>query len=206
MFYAGHGEFDHREEWDWSTRLRTKRFKKSKKISIIVRKDASQHFEHLSNPLTNRINYSDRTFFGIELSKNPEIDIYGLHWENNGSNIKGEVWNKHVGLDDYLFSIGCENTIQKNYISEKFWDIILTDGIPIYLGCSNIKDYISNDSFIYLNNMSIDEMVKKVNDVLDNIDDYHNLMYKNILELKEEFFINPAFNIWERIKKEINEN
>ena len=68
MFYAGHGEFDHREEWDWSTRLRTKRFKKSKKISIIVRKDASQHFEHLSNPLTNRINYSDRTFFGIEPS------------------------------------------------------------------------------------------------------------------------------------------
>lgn len=204
MLYAGHGETDNRKEWDWSTDLKSKRFTKNKKMSIIVRKDHYSHYNHLVNPITSQIIYELRTNLGVELSKNEEIDVFGTYWEKNNKNIKGEVWNKHVGLDDYKFSIGCENSVQKNYITEKFWDIILADCIPIYLGCTNITDYIPENCFINLNNLTMKEMIEKIEDILINCDDYYNLYKKNIFELKEEFFSNPTYNLWEKIKFEIN--
>jgi hypothetical protein len=200
MFYGGSGEIDHREEWDWSLKIKNKEFLKDKIISIIVKKDGSEHYNSLYNPNTSKINYSKRTELGIKLSENEKIDIYGIYWENNKKNIKGNVWNKHVGLDDYKFSIACENSIQKNYISEKFWDVILTDGIPIYLGCTNIDDYIPPECYINLNGLSLDEMVLKIEDVLDNSVDYYKNRIKYVKNLKKDFFKNPIFNIWEKIK------
>jgi len=201
MLYSGRGEMDNRKEWDWSTELKEKNFKKSKKVSVILRKDYFSHYNNLVNPLTSKINYKFRTDLGIELSKCKDIDIYGTHWENNGSNIKGEIWNKHVGLDDYQFSLCCENSIQRNYVSEKFWDVILTDAVPIYLGCNNITDYISEDFFVNLNGKSMDEIVDIVNNILNNSDFYYEKYKKNISELKKDFFTNPTFNLWERIKQ-----
>jgi hypothetical protein len=206
MFYAGRGESDSREEWDWSLKLKNKSFVKSKPISVVVRKDYCTHWDHLSNSKTNTLNYKERTNLGIDLSKNELIDVYGTHWENNGKNIKGEIWNKHVGLDDYYFSVGFENTIQKNYISEKFWDIVLTEGIPIYLGCNNIHDYIPENCFIYLNGSNLEDMISKINDVIDNYKEYYEYYIPNLQKLKQNFFTNPNFNLWERIKNIINEN
>lgn len=206
MFYAGHGETDTRDEWDWSAKIKNKSFNKNKILSCIVRKDHYTHYNHLVNPLTGKINYQYRTDLSILLSENENIDIFGMYWEDNGKNIKGTVWNKHVGLDEYEFSIGLENTIQKNYISEKFWDIVLTDGVPIYIGCNNITDYINNDCFINLTNLSTDKIIEKINDVIDNHGDYYNFYSKNIKELKDEFFVNPNFNLWEKIKLEIKNN
>jgi hypothetical protein len=194
MFYAGRGENDTREEWDWSYKIKDKKYEKNKKISMIVTKNGSEHYTHLCNPETSKINYEFRTKLGIELSNNKEIDIFGTHWENNGKNIKGEVWNKHVALDEYVFSVACENSIQKNYISEKFWDVILTNGVPIYLGCNNIYEYIPKDCYVSLN---------KIKYVEENYLDYYNFYKNNIFKLKSDFFKNPSYNLWERIKKEI---
>ena len=205
MLYSGRGEMDNREEWDWSYKLKEKKYTKSKQISVIVRKDYSSYYSQFVNPVTSKINYQLRTDLGIQLSSNPNIDIYGTYWENNGSNIKGEVWNKHVGLDDYMFSVGCENSIQKNYVSEKFWDIILTEGVPIYLGCSNIDTYINPESYVSLNDLSLHDMVSKINYVIKNYHEIYNQKINHILELKQDFFKNPVYNLWERIKKEISE-
>ena len=205
MFYAGRGENDSREEWDWSLKLKDKNYSKNKPVSIIVRKDTYSHYNHLQNPNTNKINYEERTNLGINLSTDERIDIYGTYWVNNGTNIKGEVWNKHVGLDEYKFSIACENTIQKNYISEKFWDVILTDAVPIYLGCSNISELIPDGCYISLNNMSMEEMVDKIKSVVSNESDLYSQHVENIKKLKQDFFINPKYNVWERIKLLVNE-
>jgi hypothetical protein len=205
MFYAGRGENDYREEWDWSSKLKDKDYSKNKSVSIIVRKDTYSHYNHLQNPNTNKINYEERTNLGIELSKDNRIDVYGTYWVSNGENIKGEVWNKHVGLDDYKFSVACENTIQKNYISEKFWDAVLTNTIPIYLGCSNINELIPDNCYISLNNMTMDEMVNKVKSIVDNESNLYEQYSDNIKKLKEDFFINPKYNIWERIKLLVSE-
>jgi hypothetical protein len=205
MFYAGRGENDSREEWDWSLKLKDKNYSKNKPVSIIVRKDTYNHYNHLQNPNTNKINYEERTNLGINLSTDERIDIYGTYWVNNGTNIKGEVWNKHIGLDEYKFSIACENTIQKNYISEKFWDVILTDAVPIYLGCSNISELIPDGCYISLNNMSMEEMVDKIKSVVSDESDLYSQYVENIKKLKQDFFINPKYNVWERIKILVNE-
>ena len=205
MFYGGSGENDSREQWDWSTNIKKKDYVKNKTISMIVRKDGSEHYHHLSNPETSKINYSRRSELGIKLSQNENIDIYGYYWENNGKNIKGDVWNKHVGLDEYKFSVCCENSIQKNYISEKFWDAILTDTIPIYLGSSNISDLLTEGSYILLNDMNMEEMINKVNMIIDNGSELYEQYINNVKKLKQDFFINPNYNIWERIKLLINE-
>jgi hypothetical protein len=205
MLYSGRGEMDNRKEWDWSYDIKNIRYSKSKPISIIVRKDYSSYYDRFVNPITSKINYKPRTDLGIELSNNKDIDVFGTYWENNGENIKGEIWNKHIGLDDYRFSIGCENSIQKNYVSEKFWDIILTEGVPIYLGCTNIKDYVPSECFISLNDLSMFDMVSKIEFIQKHEMDIYNEKIKYVLELKDDFFRNPTYNLWERIKKEISE-
>jgi len=206
MFYAGHGESDTREEFDWSLSLKERTNQKTKKMSMIVRKDHYSHFNHLENPLTNKIIYKDRTELGVILSHDERIDIYGLYWQNNGKNIKGEVWNKHIAIDNYKFSVACENTIQKNYISEKFWDLILNDTVPIYLGCSNVKDLLPDKTYIPLNNLTQNEMVEKISDILNTEDSLYDEFLQNILNLKKEFFVNPKYNLWEKIKLTIQEN
>jgi hypothetical protein len=203
MLYAGRGENDTRPEWDWSKKIKNKSFNKNKNLSIIVTKNGTQHSNQISNPETSTINYTLRTDLGIELSKNKNIDVYGTFWDNNGDNIKGEIWNKHIGLDEYKFSIACENSIQKNYVSEKFWDVVLTETIPIYLGCNNIDEFIPENCYISLNNKSMEEMVESINDVLTNPDYYYNMYIKNILQLKQDFFQKHEYNLWEKIKKEI---
>jgi hypothetical protein len=205
MFYAGRGEHDNREEFDWSLKIKDKNYSKDKVISIIVRKDHYSHYNHLQNLNTHKINYEERTNLGVNLSTDERIDVFGTYWENNGKNIKGEVWNKHIGLDQYKFSIACENTIQKNYISEKFWDVVLTDTVPIYLGCSNINELLPKECFISLNNMTMDEMVDKVKDIINNETELYNFYLNNVKKLKQKYFINSNYSVWEKIKNLINE-
>jgi hypothetical protein len=71
------------------------------------------------------------------------------------------------------------------------------------MGCTNISEYIPENCFISLNGKTIDEMVEVVNDIVNNTEDYYNKYMDNILKLKQEFFINPNYNLWEKIKQEI---
>jgi hypothetical protein len=205
MFYAGRGEWDYREEWDWSKKIKDINYFKDKIISVVVTNNYNSHFYSLQNIKTNKILYEYRTKMGVKLSNNENIHVYGTFWGKNDKNVFGEAWNKHIALNDYKFSISMENTQQKNYISEKFWDVVITDGVPIYLGCTNIEDYVQSDCFINLNGLSEDETLDKINDIIINEKLYYDLYKEKILNLKNEFFKNPTFNLWERIKKLINE-
>ena len=60
---------------------------------------------------------------------------------------------------------------------------------------------ISEDFFVNLNGKSMDEIVDIVNNILNNSDFYYEKYKKNISELKKDFFTNPTFNLWERIKQ-----
>jgi len=200
MFYGGRGDEHNDVEYCWDLRLKEYEGEKTKNVSVIVRKDYYTHYNNLEKPDIFKINYIQRTDLGIELSKNDNIDVYGTYWENNGKNLFGEVWNKRVSLNDYRFSIACENTIQKNYISEKFWDVILTNGVPIYLGSNNIHDYIPKDSFIYLNDMTMSDMVETIDDISKHGKDLYDTYKNQIKHLKNEFFTNPNFNLWVKIK------
>lgn len=206
MLYAGRGENDNRQEWDWSRDLSVKNFSKNRAISVIVKKDYYSTFNHLSRPGISEIIYERRTKIAEQLSINKNIDIYGNFWQNNGENIKGEVWNKHAALDDYYFSLCMENTIQKNYISEKFWDAVLVDTVPIYLGCNNIYEYINNKAFLYINEYSENAVLDLTNQIICDVGDNYSKYCRYLLDLKKEFYSNPKFNLWQKVKQLINEN
>ncbi len=207
MFYAGHGEYHEDKNYDWGLFLKDSNFNKTKSTSVIVRKDYASYWDSLEIKDISKIIYRLRTDLSIKLSENENIDIFGTHWENNGKNIFGSAWNKRVALNDYRFSFCSENSIQKNYISEKFWDVVLTDTVPIYLGCSNIDEYIPSDYYINLNQYGndIDVMNDLICDITKNSETLYKLYEPKIKELKRMLFNDERFNLWIKIKNLIND-
>jgi hypothetical protein len=68
-----------------------------------------------------------------------EIDIYGYYsW----------IDIKNTGLEDYMFSIAIENSVQNDYFSEKIIDCFVTGTIPIYWGARNLGQYFDLDGVI----------------------------------------------------------
>lgn len=209
MFYAGHNETHHDENFDWSSDLRNVDLSdiKTKGVSYIVRKDYCSYWDPYVNKSVSKLIYKTRTDLGRELSeKVQDVTIWGTHWESNEKNVLGSIWNKRAALNDFRFSICAENTIQRNYISEKFWDSVLTNTVPIYLGCSNINDYIPSDYFVNLTSKvdDIDAMIEEIREITNNSEELYKKYQPRIKELKESFFTDKRFNLWLKIKDTIS--
>ncbi|CAM4406431.1 Glycosyltransferase family 10 (fucosyltransferase) C-term [Pedobacter westerhofensis] len=127
---------------------------KQKKISMIV---SAHHFKW-GNYL-KRINVLNQI-----LKSDLDIDIYGRNWYIQDDRYKGELQYKHVGLLPYEYSIAIENSHEKNYISEKFFDCVLCNTVPIYNGAPNINDVYDNRYFrtIDLDSPTIVEDIKAI--------------------------------------------
>jgi hypothetical protein len=90
------------------------------------------------------------------------IDVYGRGWNtlnnlpaiyskylNNFPAIfKGPCTNKHDVLGQYKFAITYENTNCPGYVTEKVFDALAAQSIPIYLGAPDICDYLPSNAFI----------------------------------------------------------
>ena len=92
-------------------------------------------------------------------------------------------------VKDFKFNLSIENDCHDNWVSEKFFDAILTDCIPIYYGCSNIKELFPEDGYILLDN--IDDM-EYVQDTLihinNNMDKIYNQKIIGARQIKERYF------------------
>ena len=58
------------------------------------------------------------------------------------------IVNKWSGIAPYRYSIAVENSISRDYWTEKLSDCFLSWTIPLYDGCLNVEDYFPADSFI----------------------------------------------------------
>ena len=91
------------------------------------------------------------------------IDIYGRVCKNSNikdARLKG-VFNNNEPYEDYEFHICIENFITNAYFSEKIINPLLTNTIPIYLGCRNIKDYFGDSVIIMTGNIEEDMILIK---------------------------------------------
>jgi hypothetical protein len=183
MFYGGRGpQSEGWEFWNFKN-LTSKEFKKNKKISSIVSKLGKNNHGY-----PNECLYIDRYNLIYRLSENCNfIDFFG--WEGDKPNLKGFINEKKEGIVDYKFSICIENSNEKNYISEKFYDCILTDTIPIYFGCKNIKEIWSYNGYILLDSITD---YQKIEDILNyihtNCDYLYDVMLPELKKIKEEYF------------------
>jgi hypothetical protein len=125
-----------------------------------------------------------------------DIDIFG---NISGKPLKGwhrnETNEKFLGLYNYAFYLSLENSSGVDYISEKLWDAILCECVPIYNGAPNVLDYLIEGSFISYED-------------INNIDwnnweeEYVN---RRTLVLKQKEFIRSHLNVFSYFKKLIDD-
>ena len=75
-----------------------------------------------------------------------------------GPNVKG----KHRTLLDYRFCLAYENSVERDYISEKLFDCFYAGCVPIYFGAPNITDYIPANTFIDKTKFSYEELYRYI--------------------------------------------
>lgn len=91
--------------------------------------------------------------------------LYALQERLKGSecsfDIKGRGIEDIRSKDDVLipskYALCVENSIQKDYITEKLFDAFLCDTMPIYIGALNIFDYFPKNSLIYLEDYNVEK-------------------------------------------------
>lgn len=182
MFYGGRGPES--EGWDdWTYDNIKNNRPKSKKISSCV----SSLGDNL-DVVNDGCLYKKRVKLVRELiNKTNFIDIYS--WDLGNENTKGWLSKKIDGIVDYKFSLCIENSSEKNYLTEKFYDCILNDTIPIYYGCPNIKELLPENGYILIDNLDdIDNIIELMIDINQNCDEIYNRMIPNCRKIKEKFF------------------
>lgn len=165
--------------------LNNNNFEKSKLASMVVSYTPNGNGNYIKN-------YIKRTALALKLiNYGFDIDIYGSGWNLPHERVKGPIQNKLNGLIDYKFSISIENSCEKNYISEKFFDPILCNCGTIYSGSPNIGE-------IYDHKMIID--IDDLNGCLDLISDYlkSDIDQDLILKQKRKYFL--EHNLYQKIK------
>jgi hypothetical protein len=194
LFYGGRGPWC--EGWDfWSyDNINTSIFNKTKNISSVVSDLGLNQDNHPDGCL-----YTERCkLISTLIDKIPFVDFYG--WGQNNTNLKGLIQQKKDGIVDYKFSICLENTNEKNYVSEKFYDCILTNTIPIYFGCTNIKEIWPENGYFIINDITnTNEVISLLNHINNNSELLYNSMLPELLKMKKRYF--SEFNLLKKINE-----
>ena len=114
------------------------------------------------------------------------------------SSYRGEITLKRMILEQYKFSICYENVRDiPGYITEKIFDCFFAGCVPIYLGASNVTDYIPEYTFIDKRKFSdYSELFDYLNQLSE--DDYTQYLYaieefirsEKILPFGAKYFVN----------------
>lgn len=180
-FYGGRGPWiDKLDFWCYKNLINLKN-QKNKNISSSV---TNIDFNYGST-----CTYPQRKKIFDNLKKMNFIDNYG------DSKISPERKDSLIG---YKFNLCIENEHQKNWITEKFYDSVLNDTIPIYYGCSNIKEIYPEDGYILLENISdIDYITKTLEYINQNSDEIYSSKILNLKKIKKRYF--EEYNLLKKI-------
>lgn len=106
----------------------------------------------------------DERLRAVEYFSNKQIiDIYGAGWERWDdhptewekrlsklvkSSYKGTCINKISTIGNYRFNLCYENMVERGYVTEKIIDCLVAGTVPLYLGATDIEQYIPAESFV----------------------------------------------------------
>jgi hypothetical protein len=111
--------------------------------------------------------YSARLKAIRHFSSRSDFDLFGRGWGDStgtmsrrsadavAASYRGEIpaLDKLAVLSRYKFAICFENTAFPGYVTEKIFDCLVTDCIPVYLGAPDIADMIPPDCFVDMRRM-----------------------------------------------------
>lgn len=94
--------------------------------------------------VSSPVNKSRRIEYLSELSKELEIDSYGMFMNN--CKIKEDMGytSKLETIKNYKFTIAFENAISEDYVTEKFFDPLTMGSVPVYLGATSTFYCLAN--------------------------------------------------------------
>ena len=128
---------------------------KQKKLSFIV---SGKNYKFL--------NYSKRIDLLVKILKSDlDIDIYGKQFTAADPRFKGELDYKYRGLIPYEYSIAIENSDEKNYITEKFFDCVICNTTPIYHGAPNIRE-VYDERFFRLLDLDSPHIIEDIKEII----------------------------------------
>jgi hypothetical protein len=87
-----------------------------------------------------------------------QIDVYG-----RGINDFEDKWDV---LADYKYTIAIENDFCDDWVTEKFFDCMLTQTLPFYYGCPNLERFIDPKSFIRIDINNFSNSIKTIETAL----------------------------------------
>ncbi len=88
------------------------------------------------------------------------IDFFGFGYN--------PILDKKEAIDPYLFSIAVENSVHRNYWTEKIADIYLGHAMPIYHGAPNIDDFFASASLQRIDIEQTDATIAAIETLLDH--------------------------------------
>jgi alpha(1,3/1,4) fucosyltransferase len=111
----------------------------------------------------------------FEMKFGDQFDLYGIGWNKPVTysqrflklpfpfykSYKGMINDKSEVYPKYRFALCYENAQVPGYVTEKIFDCLRCDCIPIYLGAPNITEYVPKDTFIDRRNFTDDEELAK---------------------------------------------
>jgi hypothetical protein len=111
-------------------------------------------------------------------------------------NIEDARIGKEIVFGNSMFGVVIENFSHRGYFSEKILDCFLLKTIPIYWGCSNIRDYFDPAGIIGFKN--VDDLIY----ICNNLDEFQYEYSKNTIEKnyqKALQYVNYEQNIVDKI-------
>jgi hypothetical protein len=147
-------------------------------IEILKKKTKFCNFIY-SNPTGKK-----RNAFFKKLNKYKRVDAAGRVLNNTGYLVR----NKREFIKDYKFTIAFENESSEGYTSEKIFEPMLSDTMPIYWGNPLVNLDFNKNSFVFANDFD------NLNDLVDYIielDQNDNLYLE---KLKQSYFNENKIN------------
>jgi hypothetical protein len=122
------------------------------------------------------------------------VDSMGLYKNNTpyieDSNINKQS-NKLIKISEYKYTVAFENSYHKNYISEKIWEPLCVNSIPIYYGGESVFKIFNKKKFIYVKNkFDFKKSLEKIREIDDSQDFYNNILHEPIFandDIKQSF-------------------
>ncbi len=103
--------------------------------------------------VSSRFDESGRQAYIRDLMRNLTVHSYGKFMRNKRVMIDRGTSTKLRILKKYRFTLAFENAIETDYVTEKFFEPLLTGAIPVYLGAPNVEEFAPGDNcFVNANN------------------------------------------------------
>lgn len=151
--------------------------------------------KHFCNFLySHRVPYREEFF--RQLSKYKKVDAPGKSMNNIESIDRlytGDIWErKRQFLSEYKFTIAFENYVYPGYQTEKLYDAMQVNSIPVYCGDPYIGEIFNTASFI-----NVSDFVKPNNSM--TIKWLQNVSQPDFKDMRPAFYNNPS----QRLKRKM---